>query len=192
MAEQGFVESFTMEEEKLQQEFYESHHGKEILKCIQCGTCSGSCPLTDQMDHAPRELFSLIRDGFMADALCSNTPWFCVSCYQCMVRCPREIPVTDLMYALKQMAVSHDLALSSNKMPDLYEAFSREVKRAGKMNETGLMARYGLKHPLDMPAKTGLALRLYRRGRLAIKSDKTRNPDQIRRMMETQPEGMEK
>jgi heterodisulfide reductase subunit C len=181
-----------MDEEKLQQEFYKSHHGREILTCIQCGTCSGSCPLTDDMDHAPREIFALIRDGEMEAALSSNTPWFCVSCYQCMVRCPQKIPVTDLMYSLKEMALAHGLAEPSNKMPDVYRAFLKEVKSSGKMSETFLMARYGLKHPLDMFSKTSLALKLLSRGRLELKRQKTKSPETLGPMMDGTTERREK
>ena len=60
--------------------------------CIQCGTCGGSCPSADDMDHTPRDA---LRDdpGRHADeVLRSNTPWMCVSCYHCVVRCPQERP----------------------------------------------------------------------------------------------------
>ena len=49
--------------------------------CIQCGTCGGSCPSADDMDHTPRMLFAMIRAGMKDEALRSNTPWMCVSCY---------------------------------------------------------------------------------------------------------------
>jgi quinone-modifying oxidoreductase, subunit QmoC len=169
-----------MDEEKLQLEFYDAHNGNDILRCIQCGTCSGSCPLTDRMDHAPRELFALIRDGEMTAVLSSNTQWFCVSCYQCMVRCPQDIPVTDLMYSLKEMAVKYRLTSSAHKMSDLYRAFTGEIERSGKMNETFLMARYGLKHPLDMIPKALLGLQLLTRGRLGIHSEKVKDPGHTR------------
>lgn len=177
-----------MDEQQLQLEFYDGCGGREILRCIQCGTCSGSCPLTDQMDHAPRELFALIRDNEMEAALSSNTQWFCVSCYQCMVRCPQNIPVTDLMYGLKQMSVSHGLACKSHKMPDLYAAFSAEVKRTGKMSEPLLMMRYGLKHPFDIATRAALAIRLLKRGRLEIFSKGTKEPEHVRILMEDGPE----
>jgi heterodisulfide reductase subunit C len=178
----------TMNQQALQYEFYERYGGKDILRCIQCGTCSGSCPLTDQMDHAPRELFALIRDNEMETVLCANTQWFCVSCYQCMVRCPQNIPVTDLMYALKQMSISHGLVCKSHKMPDLYNAFSAEVRRTGKMSEPLLMMRYGLKHPFDIATRTVLAVKLLKRGRLDIFSKKTKDPKHIRFLMEDDPE----
>jgi heterodisulfide reductase subunit C len=57
--------------------------------CIQCGTCGGSCPSAADMDHTPRMLFAMIRAGMRDAALRSNTPWMCVGCYFCSVRCPQ-------------------------------------------------------------------------------------------------------
>ena len=77
--------------------------------CIQCGTCGGSCPSAADMDHTPRMLFAMIRAGMREQALMSNTPWLCVSCYHCVVRCPQEVHITDVMYTLKSMAISAKL-----------------------------------------------------------------------------------
>jgi heterodisulfide reductase subunit C len=162
----GFTNSKT--EDQWRQAFYRLPAGKKILNCIQCGTCSASCPLTDHMDHAPRELFALLRDGASEEVLQSNTPWFCVSCYQCMVRCPQQIPVTDIMYLLKQMAAERGLAPAGHKLPDLYQAFAREIEAHGRVSESLVMARYGVRHPLDMLGKAGLGLKLFVRRRLEL------------------------
>jgi heterodisulfide reductase subunit C len=120
------------------------------------------------MDHAPRELFALIRDGDMEAVLTSNTPWYCVSCYQCMARCPQQIPVTDIMYVLKQMAAERGLSPPGHKLPDLYRAFSREIEARGRVSEAWVMARYGTRHPIEMLGKAGLGLKLLTRGRLEL------------------------
>jgi heterodisulfide reductase subunit C len=120
------------------------------------------------MDHAPRELFALFRDGAVSEVLQSNTPWFCVSCYQCMVRCPQQIPVTDIMYLLKQMAAERGLSPAGHKLPDLYRAFAREIEAHGRVSEALVMARYGARHPLDMLGKAGLGLKLLTRRRLEL------------------------
>ena len=73
--------------------------------CIQCGTCGGSCPSGPDMDHTPRAIFAMIRADQREAVFKSNTPWYCISCYYCTVRCPQEVHITDLMYTLKSMAV---------------------------------------------------------------------------------------
>jgi len=37
--------------------------GEGLQDCIQCGTCSGSCPVSYFMDNPPRKLFALARAG---------------------------------------------------------------------------------------------------------------------------------
>ncbi len=164
----------------LQQEFYKNGSAKEIKKCIQCGTCSASCPLTERMDHSPRELFALIRDGEMAEVLESNTPWYCVSCYYCMTRCPKEIPVTDVMYTLKQKAVEMGTEPKDNKMPDIYRSFQSVVRRNGRMNEAMVMASCGLRYPSDTFLNIPLGLRLLKRRRLEFFPQKTKGRGTIR------------
>jgi len=156
----------TMDEKNLQDIFYDTVYGRKILKCIQCGTCSASCPLTELMEHGPRELFALIRDGDMEKALRSGTPWYCVSCYQCVARCPQEIPVIDLMYCLKRMSKEHGLVPGSHKMPDLYHAFVQTVDHHGRISEALVMAHYGIMHPVDAFKNISVALELLKRKRL--------------------------
>ena len=90
--------------------------------CIQCGTCGGSCPSAADMDHTPRLLFAMIRAGLRDEVLRSNTPWMCVSCYFCSVRCPQEIHIPDVMYAIKSIAAREGLApdqTGARLLPDL-------------------------------------------------------------------------
>ena len=37
--------------------------GEKIRLCIQCGTCSASCPNVDKMDHTPRQIIAMARAG---------------------------------------------------------------------------------------------------------------------------------
>ncbi|MBC2712798.1 MAG: 4Fe-4S dicluster domain-containing protein [Desulfosarcina sp.] len=168
-----------MDDQHLLDQFFTHPDCRKVRSCIQCGTCSGSCPLAAEMDHAPRELFALIRDGEIDIALRSNTPWYCVSCYQCMDRCPQEIPVADIMYRLKQMAIAAGCQPRSHKLPDFYRAFADDMGRNGRMTETHVMARYSLKHPMDAAANMATALKLLARGRLDLIPNRTHHPAQI-------------
>ncbi|MFH1156330.1 MAG: 4Fe-4S dicluster domain-containing protein [Pseudomonadota bacterium] len=169
-------------ETQLKELFFKTPHGGEILRCIQCGTCSASCPYADRMLHGPRELFALIRDGMMGEALGSETPWFCSSCYQCMDRCPMEIPVTDIMYSLKQMSLKLDTVPDANKMADLYKAFAANVRAFGKVTDPLVMAVYSMKHPTDAVKNLPLALRLALRKRLEALPRKTRSRTAVEKL----------
>ena len=76
--------------------------GNPINSCLQCGTCSATCPVASGgfMDNSPRRIIALIRSGFKDQVLKANTYWYCASCYQCTVRCPRGIDIAELMYGL--------------------------------------------------------------------------------------------
>lgn len=113
--------------------------------CIQCGTCGGSCPSAADMDHTPRMLFAMIRAGFRDEVLRSNTPWICVSCYHCAVRCPQEVHIPDIMYTLKGMAIRAKLYRDSTA-PDFSQTFVDMVENFGRSFEFGLATRHYLKH----------------------------------------------
>ena len=113
--------------------------------CIQCGTCGGSCPSSRDMDHTPRKLFAMIRAGMRDEALKSNTPWTCVSCYYCVVRCPQNVRITDIMYTLKGMAIRAKLYTDSTA-PDFSLTFIDMVENYGRSYELGLATRHYLKH----------------------------------------------
>lgn len=172
---------------KLQDSFYNTPHGKDILRCIQCGTCSGSCPYSEQMDYAPRGLFALIRDNEMVAALSSNTLWFCSSCYQCVERCPQEIPVTDIVYTLKQMAIKMKKVPPGLKMPDLYTSFAYNLLHFGRVTEPMIMARYSIKHPFDAVRSIPLAIKLLTRKRMEVKPKMTKNRHSIRDLIKIKP-----
>ena len=82
---------------------------EQLLSCIQCGTCSASCPTAFAMDYTPRQLWQMVRLGMKEDVLSSRTFWLCTTCKSCQVRCPRGIPITDTMIALKEYATRVDV-----------------------------------------------------------------------------------
>ena len=78
---------------------------ERVKHCIQCGTCSGTCPVSWAMEDTPRKVFALIRAGMRDRVLDGTAIWTCASCYYCAVRCPQDIPITEVMYALKRRAI---------------------------------------------------------------------------------------
>ncbi len=73
----------------------ETPDGRLILNCIQCGLCTGTCPHGYAMDFPPRKMLAALRAGRLDDVLRSTGIWLCVACYNCSLRCPSRIPLTD-------------------------------------------------------------------------------------------------
>src|SRR3989304_2342673 len=60
---------------------YELPAGERLPSCIQCGMCSGSCPLGYAMEYTPRKMMAALRAGGVEDLYRSASVWLCVSCY---------------------------------------------------------------------------------------------------------------
>lgn len=80
---------------------------QKLSTCIQCGTCSASCPAAELMDYPPRQLWELLRLGLRDQVMNSRTFWLCTQCYACQVRCPRGILTSETMRKLREWAVAH-------------------------------------------------------------------------------------
>lgn len=112
--------------------------------CIQCGTCGGSCPSAAAMDHTPRAIFAMLRAGMRTEVLKSNTPWMCVSCYYCTVRCPQDIHITDVMYTLKNLSM--EAGYNTPTASDFSKTFISMVETYGRSFEIGLAGLHNVKH----------------------------------------------
>lgn len=140
--------------------------GEKIRECLQCGTCSASCPASAAMDYGPREIIAALRAGMLDRVLNSDTVWLCVSCYLCTVRCPAGIPFTDVMYELKRVEAEKGLS-KDKRAATMAGAFVETVERYGRNAEPELLRKYYLRtNPLRALAQLPLALKLFRRGRL--------------------------
>jgi len=161
--------------------------GEEHLSlCIQCGTCGGSCPSGPDMDHTPRALFAMISSGMKEEVLRSNTPWFCVSCYYCMVRCPQDIHITDIMYTLKRKSVAAGLYRESRAKdaPGFSQDFISFVENYGRSFELGLATWYHLKHHFwNMPSMAGMGLGMMSKRRMDFTPKRIKNLDQLKAIL---------
>ena len=102
-------------------------HGEKFYTCIQCGTCSATCPVSHFMDFTPRKIIAMVREGFREEVLGSFTIWLCASCYSCTADCPREIKITDVMYALKQLAIKEGIYPKRFPIPVMAQEFYKIV-----------------------------------------------------------------
>lgn len=152
--------------------------------CIQCGTCGGSCPSAADMDHTPRMLFAMLRAGMREDVLRSNTPWICVSCYHCVVRCPQNVHIADVMYTLKGMDIKAKQYKDSTA-PDFSQTFVGMVENFGRSFELGLASFHYIKHfPLRLPGMAGMGLGMLTRKRMNLVPSRIKGMEQLTSILE--------
>lgn len=143
--------------------------GESIKKCIQCGCCTGSCPVSYTMDITPREIIALFRAGDIESILSSRTIWICASCYACTGRCPRGVQVADIIYALKRLAIEQEIFPKRFPVYSLSKSFVFFANRYGRSYEPGLILSYFLKtNPLKLLGLVPLFLKLFSKGRIGL------------------------
>ena len=158
---------------------------EQLENCILCGTCSGVCPLSIYMDHTPRQVMALTRADFRDEVLRSHTIWLCASCYACTVECPQQIRITDIMYELKQRAISAGVYSRRFPIPVLAHEFTRMVRKHGRITELVLVIRLFLK--TDWLAALGnwrLGLDLMRTGRFSLLTERIKHHGDIAMMLD--------
>lgn len=158
--------------------------GERIHNCIQCGTCSAACPVSQQMDYTPRKVIAMIRAGFKNEVLSSTTPWVCASCYACTVECPKEIKITEIMYAAKRLGIREGIYPKRFLTPVLAREFFELVRKNGRNHEGTLLLKMYLKtNPFALLRQMGLGIKLWLQGRISAKQDAIRNRDQLHALM---------
>lgn len=75
--------------------------GENPYICVQCGKCTASCPMIDDVDQPPRRIIQYLLAG-KEDLLELSTVWLCASCFMCTARCPKGLDLAKIMDALRQ------------------------------------------------------------------------------------------
>jgi len=97
---------------------------ENIFGCYQCGTCAAGCPFVEEMDLTPDEVLRfVILDK--KEVLNSETIWLCSSCFACAERCPRDINITVVMEALRQIILRK--SIDETKIENLTEDEKRKI-----------------------------------------------------------------
>lgn len=122
---------------------------KVVRACFQCGTCTGGCPSGRRTAIRTRQVIRRALLG-LDEVLASDDIWLCSTCYTCYERCPRSIPVTDVIIKLRNLAsqkgfmkpphkaVTHILANTGHGVP-------LGTQKGGEDNNWSLLrASYGL------------------------------------------------
>ena len=136
------------------------------------------------MDLGPRRLIEMTREGARDDVLHSVTPWVCTSCYACTQECPKQIPITEIMHAVRRLSLREKTyprrfttAVMTRELVDLVES-------RGRSTESWISMRLYLKTDPTLVAKNAwVGMHLIRQGRLGLRRDKIRARKELRAML---------
>jgi heterodisulfide reductase subunit C len=81
--------------------------GEAIRACFACKACTATCPI-EAVDHRydPRKIIRMALLGMKKEVLESDFIWLCSSCYGCHEVCPQNVQFTEVMFAIKNLAVA--------------------------------------------------------------------------------------
>lgn len=87
-------------------EIIKSYTGGTLCYCYQCGTCSSSCPVAEEMDIKPHAMVEMIKLGLKEPLIRCKAIWQCSTCYMCTERCPQGVHLTTIILGLRDIALS--------------------------------------------------------------------------------------
>jgi heterodisulfide reductase subunit C len=162
--------------------------GDEVKTCIQCGTCSASCPTASLMDVPIRKLVKLVLEGEKKEALLSRSIWLCTSCLLCTVRCPRKIRPMAVVAALKSIYEEEEEGLKCKD--SVFEGiFGRQIRDYGRISEVLLSAEYMIRSPSSALQIMAFGAELVPKGKIelsfeAAKGERIEGTEEVKRIFE--------
>jgi heterodisulfide reductase subunit C len=109
-----------------------THGAEKLMHCYQCGTCSSDCPVAKRVpEFRPRNIARLAIYGQKDRLLDGDLVWLCAGCYTCYERCPQKVHVSEIVSALRQ------LALREGKIHPTIKAIVTTIPRLGYISEIG-------------------------------------------------------
>lgn len=84
------------------QELVQKH---KLLECIQCGMCTGSCPVARKANLNIRRYMREVSASGKISIHPQDELWSCTTCATCGIRCPKEIVPYDFLIDIRSLVV---------------------------------------------------------------------------------------
>ena len=79
-----------------------------VLKCVQCGMCTSTCPAARHSDYNPRDIIERVLEGDES-IVADDCIWNCFYCYTCHSVCPVGNSVCEVNQIIKQIAIENEI-----------------------------------------------------------------------------------
>jgi Heterodisulfide reductase, subunit C len=159
-----------------------THTGVNVNRCYQCGKCSAGCAVNEEMDYPPSVVMRMLQTGEEAsynDILHSQTIWLCVSCQNCVTRCPMEIDIPQLMDYLREKALKKGVVNEQAKdIISFHKTFLDSIKYTGRLYEIGLIGGYKMR-TFHLLQDLDIAPGMFFKGKLPLLPEMVKNRRQM-------------
>lgn len=97
--------------------------GVNVLKCMRCGKCSGTCPSYDEMEYHPHQFIYMVERGDIETLMNSKSIYKCLTCFACVDRCPRNVEPAKVVEAVRLAAVRQqgNNHMNTNQIPEMLD-----------------------------------------------------------------------
>jgi heterodisulfide reductase subunit C len=108
----------------------ETPGAEKLMLCYQCGVCTADCPVAIRVEEfRPRKIARLAAYGQKDRLLGDDTVWLCAGCYTCYERCPEQVRVSEIVSALRKMALKEGI------IHQTYKALMESIAEMGYIYE---------------------------------------------------------
>ncbi|WP_101690615.1 4Fe-4S dicluster domain-containing protein [Dysgonomonas massiliensis] len=153
-----------------------------VNRCYQCGKCSAGCAVNEEMDYPPSVVMRMLQTNSEEDfneILHSQSIWLCVSCENCLTRCPMQIDIPKLMDYLREQAIEKNTVNKKSKnILSFHSSFVDSIRLTGRLYEIGLVAEYKMK-TLNLLQDMKIAPGMFMKGKLPLLPEIVKNRKQI-------------
>jgi heterodisulfide reductase subunit C len=159
-----------------------SDTGVNVNRCYQCGKCSAGCAVAEEMDYPPSRVMRMLQTNDPENykkILASQSIWLCVSCQNCLTRCPMQIDIPQLMDFLREKALKgKTIHAKSKNILSFHRAFLDSVKYTGRLYEIGLIAGYKMR-TFNVLQDMDIAPKMFAKGKLPVIPEMVKNKKQL-------------
>ncbi len=120
----------TKENIEFRRRIIETPGAEKLMRCYQCGVCTADCPVAMRVkEFRPRRIARLAAFGQRDRLFGGDTVWLCAGCYTCYERCPEQVRVSEIVSALRK------LALKEGIIHPTYKALMESIAEMGYIYE---------------------------------------------------------
>lgn len=140
--------------------------GENIKRCFACGVCTGGCLVSEIDEHFdPRKIIRMLLLGMRERVLSSPSIWLCLLCYNCSFHCPQDVNFSDVIGALRYMAIKEGYVHPSLLRRLVFQNLLPSPKSLDFL----------LSRPFSLYQRSGLQSLVRRSGVLSIFSERLRS-----------------